>query len=124
MKTRTSILIGGTLVAALVVGGGTAWAVLDDHDALSQRGTCDALVYDLGVETEDGVRELDYELQTTEPGRAWELRVLAGDVVVLEGERTTDPDGEIDLDVAVPEAATYVVESSLAGTTCVAELRR
>ena len=50
------------------------------------------------MEAEDGGVEVSAEIQSAGPGEAWEVALLRGDTALLEGTRTTDDDGEIDVD--------------------------
>ncbi|MEO9325341.1 hypothetical protein ABFT23_17750 [Nocardioides sp. C4-1] len=126
MKKR--IAIAGAVGAVVVVGGGAAaWMAFGDDAETTERGTCAGTAYTLTVEPEDGGLELDYELQSAGPGEVWQVLVTQGDTVVLEGERTTDEDGELDLDAFVDEdgASTFeVVATPENGEACTANAAR
>ena len=84
----------------LVAGGVTAWLTLGGDDETTARGSCENRSYELSAEKEDGGLEVTFELQSAAPGEAWEVVVEQGGVAILSGPRTTDEDGELDVDVA------------------------
>lgn len=68
--------------------------------------------WELSAEAEDGGTEVSAELQSAAPGEAWQVELMRGDTALLTGERTTDEDGEIDVDAfsdGNPGDATYAV---------------
>ncbi len=120
-------VIGGVAAAAVVVGLGTWWAVDGAAEAQAvERGTCGGATWELSAESEDGGTEVSAELQSAAPGEAWEVELVRGDTALLTGTRTTDEDGEIDVDAYAsgePGDATYAVTFTPAdGEPCTAEL--
>jgi len=121
-------VIGSGIAAAVVVGGlGTWWAVDRSVEAqTSERGTCGGATWELSAEAEDGGTEVSAELQSAAPGEAWQVELMRGDTSLLTGERTTDEDGEIDVDAfsdGNPGDATYAVTFTPAdGEPCTATL--
>ncbi|UFN44534.1 hypothetical protein [Nocardioides okcheonensis] len=120
-------VIGGVAAAAVVVGLGTWWVVDDRAEAqATERGTCGGATWELSAEDEDGGTEVSAELQSAGPGEAWQVELVRGDTALLTGERTTDEDGEIDVDAfasGAPGDATYAVTFTPAeGEPCTATL--
>lgn len=117
-------LVGAVVVTA--VGAG-AWMAIADDDGTTERGACAGTSWTLSVDEDDGGLELEYELQSSGPGEVWQVSVTQGDSVVLEGERTTDEDGELDLDALVDEdgaSGFEVVATPAQGEPCVATATR
>ena len=110
---KKKAVIGGVAAAAVVVGIGSWWAVDAAVDTqTSERGTCGGAPWELSAEAEDGGTEVGAELQSAAPGEVWNIELLRGDTSLMTGERTTDEDGEIDVDVHAsgnPGDATYEV---------------
>jgi len=109
-STRTGL--APTVAAVLVVvtaGAATAgWLLTGDHE-VSDRGSCGEVGHELSVEREDGGREVSYELRSAAPGETWSLVVEQGGTPLLTADRTTDADGEIDVDLlADPDADPHV----------------
>ena len=120
-------VIGSVAAAAVVVGIGSWWAVdAAVESATSERGTCGGATWELSAEAEDGGTEVGAELQSAGPGEVWGVELLRGDASLLTGERTTDEDGEIDVDVHAsgnPGDATYeVVLTPADGEPCTGTL--
>ena len=112
---------------AVVVGLGSWWAVgrrrgarpPSAAPAVARPGSCRA-------EAEDGGTEVSAELQSAGPGEAWQVELTRDDTSLLTGTRTTDEDGEIDVDAysaGNPGDATYAVTFTPAdGEPCTATL--
>jgi hypothetical protein len=120
-------VIGGVAAAAVLAGAGAWWAVDRSVEAqTTERGTCGAATWELGVEGEDGGTEVSAEIQSSGPGETWEVALVRGDASLLEGSRTTDEDGEIDVDAyssGNPGDATYTATFTPAeGEPCTARL--
>ena len=113
-------VIGSVAAAAVVVGLGSWWAVdAAVETQTTERGTCGGATWELSAEAEDGGTEVGAELQSAAPGEVWDIELLRGDTSLLTGERTTDEDGEIDVDVYAsgnPGDATYEVTFTPAGS--------
>jgi hypothetical protein len=125
---RKKIAAAGTVGVLAVVGvGAGTWMAFADDDETTERGACAGTAYELNVGKDDGGLELEYELQSSGPGEVWVVQVTQGGQTVLEGERTTDEDGELDLDVAVDEdgARDFAVTATPRdGEPCTAETTR
>ena len=120
-------VIGGVTAAAVVVGLGAWWAVDRSVEAqTTERGTCGGATWELSAEGEDGGTEVSAELQSSGPDETWEVALVRGDTSLLTGTRTTDGDGEIDVDAyssGSPGDATYSVTFTPAeGEPCTASL--
>ena len=125
--TRTVAAATAGVIVAATVGVG-AWAAFGaGDDETSQRGTCADIAYQLSVEDDDGGLELSFELQDTAPAQTWMVVVMQGDRVVMQGERMTDEDAELDLDTPVARdgASDFTVTGTPEqGEPCVATLTR
>lgn len=123
-KVVAAAAVGAVVVAGL--GTGAALAFGSDGET-TERGTCAGTAYELNVDEDDGGLELEFELQAPRPGETWQVLVQQGDTTVLEGERTTDEDAELDLDAPVdpdgPQQFT-VTATPGQGDECVATLTR
>jgi hypothetical protein len=124
---RKKAVIGGVAAAAVVAGAGTWWAVDRSVEAqTTERGTCGGATWELSAEGEDGGTEVSAEIQSSGPGETWEVALVRGDTSLLEGARTTDDDGEIDVDAyssGNPGDATYTATFTPAeGEPCTASL--
>ncbi|WP_210441478.1 hypothetical protein [Nocardioides xinjiangensis] len=112
-------VIGGGVAAAVIVGAGAWWAVGNVvEDQTSERGTCGGATWELSAEAEDDGTEVSAELQSSGPGEEWQVELLRGEASLLDGSRTTDEDGEIDVDAyssGNPGDATYTVTFGPAG---------
>jgi hypothetical protein len=103
-RTRIVIATVVALVVVAVVGGLVWWQTGDDE--VRQAGSCDGASYTLEREREDDTTEVSFEVQASEPGETWDVRIEQGDDVLVEGTRTTDEDAEIDVDAYVAPDAT------------------
>ncbi len=124
---KKKAVIGGVAAAAVVVGLGSWWAVDAAVDTqTSERGTCGGATWELSAEGEDGGTEVGAELQSAGPGETWGVEIVRAGTSLLSGERTTDEDGEIDVDVHAsgnPGDATYEVTFTPAdGEPCTGSL--
>lgn len=125
----TTRMVAAATVGVIVAGsvGVGAWAAFADDAETSQRGVCAGTAYELSVGDDDGGLELAFELQTTTPGQTWTVVVEQGDRVVLQGDRVTDEDAELDLDTPVDRdgsSAFTVTATPELGDPCVVTLTR
>lgn len=126
-RTPLLALVAGGIVVA---GGVTAGAVaLTGDDEVRERGTCAATTHELTVERDDDTDglEVSVELQSAGPGEVWRLDVRQGDAELFAGERTTDEDGEVDLDLPAAERDGDVFTVEYAGPDgepCAVTVRR
>jgi len=96
---RRNVVIALVVVAAVVIGLGVWWFVDNAADErATERGTCGGATWELSTESEDGGTEVSAELQSAGPGEEWQVELTRGDTSLLSGVRTTDEDGEIDVD--------------------------
>ena len=125
-RTIALAVAGG--VALVGVGGVGAWALADDgRGDRIERGTCAAVTYELSAEEDDGALEVSYELTSAAPDETWQIRLTQDGAVLVEGERRTDADAEIDLDAIARqsgESTFEAVATSADGRTCTATLTR
>ena len=124
MKIRTLAIAAGVvaLVAATALG---AWLGFRPAAAESTSGSCDAAYFELSAEQDDGVLEVDFELMSNAPGETWQLTVEHNAQPLLETERTTDEDAELDLEVSQRPGGddTFVVTATPeTGAACVARI--
>ena len=124
---KKKAVIGGVAAAAVVVGLGSWWAVGNAVEAqTTERGTCGGATWELSAEAEDGGTEVSAELQSAGPGEEWQVELTRDDTSLLTGTRTTDEDGEIDVDAFTADDsadATYTATfTPAAGEPCTAEL--
>jgi hypothetical protein len=124
---RKKAVIGGAAAAVVVVGLGAWWTVGNAVEAqVTERGTCGGATWEISAEDEDGGTEVGAELQSAGPGEEWQVEVLRDDTSLLDGARTTDEDGEIDVDAystGNPGDATWTVTFTPAdGEPCTATL--
>ncbi|RYB90018.1 hypothetical protein EUA93_20930 [Nocardioides oleivorans] len=120
-------VIGGVAAAAVVIGAGSWWAIDSQVEAqTTERGTCGGATWELSAEGEDGGTEVSAELQSSGPGEEWQVELTRDDTSLLTGARTTDEDGEIDVDAyssGNPGDATYAVTfTPTDGEPCTATL--
>lgn len=97
MKLRTLAVAGGVvvLIAAIVAG---AWLGLRPASA-EATGQCDVASYELSAEADDDLLELDFELRSAGPGETWQVVVEHNDEPILDTERVTDEEAELDVDL-------------------------
>ena len=103
-KTLTLVVAAG--IAALIAVGAGVWLIVGGGDAeASDRGSCGQATYTLSAEREDGGVDVGLELQSAAPGESWTVALAQGGTVLVEGQRMTDEDAELDVDSFVPDAA-------------------
>ena len=122
---KKAVLAAVAVVVIALVGVGS-WAAFGADDEASVRGTCGGSSYVLGREDDDDGLEVTFELQSAAPGEVWDVTVLQGETPILQGQRTTDEDAELDIDAPADDAAgtSFSVEAvdTAGGTTCTARL--
>jgi len=126
MKKALLAIVAVVVVAAVAFGSWAAFA--DDGDDKTARGTCDNRTTALSVEKEDGGLEVSFELQSSAPGETWDVVLQQGDTTLLEGQRQTDEDAELDLDAPGDEEGsdefTATATPADGGEPCTATLTR
>ena len=127
MTKKTIPVAAAVLVLVALVAAGTTWWLTDRETETRTDGTCANGLYELSAEPDDGGLEVTFELQSAGAGESWQVRLEQSGTVLLEGERLTDEDAELDLDVVVAESDgdTFRVEATgPEGRTCTATLER
>jgi hypothetical protein len=99
--------IAGLAVAILIVIAAVAGVVWwqSDEAAAREAGSCNGAHFVLESEREDNATEVSFEVQANEPGQTWQVQIMQGDEVLVEGTRTTDEDAEVDVDAYATEGA-------------------
>lgn len=90
-------MVALAIALVLTVAGGTFWMLRGDDES-EKGGNCGNAAHQLAVETEDSGLEASFELQASQPGEDWYVRLMQDGDVLVEGPRTTDEDGEIEVD--------------------------
>lgn len=122
---RKALIAAAVVVVAALVAGGAWWMLAGGDDEQSARGTCGSATYEMSVEPEDGGLEVTFELQSTAPGETWQIVVEQDGTAVLTGERQTDEDAELDVDVTVSKSdgtSFTVTATPQDGEACTASL--
>ena len=126
MKKALMAIAAVVVVAAVAFGSWAAFA--DNGDDKTARGTCESQTTELSVEQEDGGLEVSFELQSTAPDETWDVVLQQGDTILLEGQRQTDEDAELDLDSPADENGsnefTATATPAAGGEPCTATLTR
>ena len=123
-------LVALAIAVIAVVGLGVgAYAMLGGDDETQKRGSCGSAAHELSVESEDNGLEVSFELQAEEVGQAWDVTVDQDGTTLLEGERQTDEDAELDVDVFADEtdgSSEFTVTFAPSGTddTCTTSVTR
>jgi hypothetical protein len=125
MRKALLALVAVVVVAAAGLG---AWVAFADDGEETARGTCGGRSYELTVEEEDGGLELSFELQSSAPGETWDVVLRQGGTTLLEGQRQTDEDAELDLDAPADESGddefTATATPADGGEPCTATVTR
>lgn len=115
------------VVVVVLVAGGAWWAFGSGDDETTTRGTCDNTTYELSAENDDDGLEVTFELQSGAPGETWNVVIEQDGTTVLSGDRQTDEDAELDVDVRVNEddgSSFTVTATPESGEACTASLDR
>ena len=93
------------MVVATALGAGRLGGVRPPRTTTRARPArpATAASTELSAEAEDGGLEVSFELQSTAPGETWDVVLEQGDTTLLEGQRQTDEDAELDLDAPADE---------------------
>ncbi len=124
---RKKVIVAVVAALALVAAGGIGWAIArPTGEEPTARGSCGAVSYELSAEREDGGHEVSFELQSEAPGETWRIELTQDGGTLLSGERTTDEDAEIDVDVFTEDGIDdiAVTFTPAGGEPCTATLRR
>lgn len=124
---KKALLALAAVVVVAAVGFGT-WTAFADTGDKTVRATCDNRSTELSVEDDDNGLEVSYELQSTGPGETWTVVITQGETTLLEGERQTDEDAELDVDAFADENGsdefTAVATPADGGAACTTTLTR
>ena len=127
MKKALLVVAAVVVATALGVGAWAAFGAEDDNESTA-RETCDTRTTELSAEQEDGGLEVSFELQSTAPGETWDVVLEQGGTTLLEGQRQTDEDAELDLDAPADENGsdefTATATPADGGEPCTATLTR
>jgi hypothetical protein len=120
------VLLAGIALAVLAAVAVGAWLLLSEESETTARGACGGATYEFSAETDDGALEVSFELQSSGPGEIWQVRLLQEGDALVAGDRRTDDDGEIDLDVVADEDANdfEMTATPESGAACTAKLER
>ena len=125
MKKALLALVAIVVVAGIGLG---SWAAFADDGETTARDTCGGRTYELSVDDEDGGLEVAFELQSTGPDETWDIVVEQGDTTLLEGQRQSDEDAELDLDAPADsngsDEFTVTATPAAGGESCTATLTR
>lgn len=124
---KALIAVAGLVVVALVAGGVWLLVAGGNDDEKTARGTCGNATYELALENDDEGLELTFELQSGAPGETWNVVVEQDGRSVLSGDRQTDEDAELDVDVLVNEddgSSFTVTATPENGEACTASIER
>jgi len=127
VKKSTKTVAAAAAVVVVGAGAGAWWWSASADETHRSDGSCAEARYQLETEDEDGDRvDVSFELQTAAPGERWTLVLREGDTVLVEGERMSDEDAELDIEAQVPQDGerTFTVEATpvAGGETCTAEV--
>ena len=123
---KKAVLAAVAVVVVLVAAGIAVWTLGGD-DETSARGTCGGATYEMSAENDDNGLEVTFELQSASSAETWNVVVEQDGASVLEGDRQTDEDAELDVDVLVNEddgTSFTVTATPENGDPCVATLDR
>lgn len=124
---RKAILATTAVVVVVVVAGIAWWALGRGDDETESRGTCGTATYEISSESEEAGLEVTFELQSADAGERWHVVIEQDGTSVLESNRQTDEDAELDADVTVDEGdgtSFTVTATPEQGDACVATLDR
>ena len=93
---RTLVIVALAVAVVLTLAGGAFWLLREDES--EKLGDCAGATHQLAVESEDSGLEASFELQASQAGEDWYVRLMQDGDVLVEGPRTTDEDGEIEVD--------------------------
>ena len=124
---KKALLAVAAVVVATALGLG-AWTAFGAGDETWTRATCGDRSTELSVEPDDGGLEVSFELQSAAPGEVWDVVLEQGGTTLLEGQRQTDEDAELDLDAPADEDGsdefTATATPADGGDPCTATLTR
>lgn len=91
-------------------------------------GTCSAGArWDLNLEREFGVIDIDFEIEAATPGETWTVSITRNGSTVARVSQAADTDGEIDVNKLVRDSAgsdrISATATSASGQTCRGSLR-
>lgn len=116
-----------TAVGVAVVLGAVAFgaAGCGGDSEKTERGNCGGASWELSVDKEDKGLEVNFELQSAGPGETWTVVIEQGGTSLVDGQRQTDEDGELDVDAFADEAdgkSFTVTATPESGEACTASI--
>jgi hypothetical protein len=91
------------MLAVALPLGGAAFAD-DDGPEVDRHGTCSmGARWELDVEKEGSYLNVDFEIKTATAGRNWRLVLKHDGNVFFNGVRTTEPDGDVEVERRVKD---------------------
>ncbi|CAB4719503.1 MAG: hypothetical protein F2667_02540 [Actinobacteria bacterium] len=120
-------IAAGIALAVVVLVTVVGWRAVASDDDQTARGTCDTGTYQLEVGKDDGALEVTFELQSAAVGEAWNVVVEQDGTPILNSDRQTDEDAELDIDVIAADDRGdefSVTATRDDGVTCSASLTR
>ena len=101
---RTRLAAAG--LAAALVGGTAPLALAAPAQAdTEKRGSCAGARYDFDVDRDDGRFEVAFEVDSDRAGQQWRLVLLHDGDRIFRDVRTTDREGEVDVERHRPDTA-------------------
>lgn len=98
---RIALTAAIAFVACAIVASLVWWLSGDDEERAT--GACSEATYQLETERDGETLEVSFEVQSSAPGETWQVSIVQGDESLLEGERQTDEDAELDVDAFAPK---------------------
>jgi hypothetical protein len=102
--TRSTVAVAGIGLVAVAVPVALAGSAAAKDREVERKGTCSmgSARYDFSVDKERGGRlDVDFDLDS-KPGERWRVKLRHGKKVIVKTTRTTDREGEIDVDRTRP----------------------
>lgn len=96
MSRRTKSIAAATVATGMLIGSGMLAAPAHAEISKSDRGTCrSGALYDLDVERDDGLLEIDFDVDRARPGERFRVVVKVNDKRVWRANVRTDRDGDV-----------------------------
>lgn len=127
-KTIVATIAAGALLAMAGILAAPASAAPALEVERETMGTCSAGArWDLNLEREYGVIDIDFEIDAATPGEKWTVSIARNGSKVLRVSQVADPEGEIDVSHIVRDRAGSdrfsVTATSASGQSCRGSLR-
>lgn len=128
IRTATAAATAAAAMAGMVLAVPAAAAPVRTDVEREKGGRCSATSYwDLSLEKERGRIEIDVDIDSRQAGEQWTVKVTHNGRTVFNRTRSTDDEGELDVDRTVrnkkgTDTISFTARSS-AGETCSGRLR-